>query len=279
MGEVYVCAIGPASSMGSPITFMMRPKVAGPTGTRMGPPVSVTTWPRTRPSVESIAIARTVFSPRCWATSNTRRTVLPVRASTFVVSSAFRIAGRLPSNCTSTTAPMICVRRPLELGVCAFMAVSFSKRSNGRSAGDDLNQLLGDLRLAGAVHLNGKRFDEVACVARGAVHCGHLCGEEAGLVFQERGQDLDGDVLGQQCGEDFILVGLVIIDGARGFRIGGFDGGRNELHRSRRLRHNRFEAAVNQSDDVDLAGFGEIEDRLRDGARQRKARRLDADLE
>ena len=68
--------IGPASSIGSPITFMMRPSVAGPTGTRMGPPVSITSWPRTRPSVVSMAMARTVFSPRCWATSNTRRNVL-----------------------------------------------------------------------------------------------------------------------------------------------------------------------------------------------------------
>jgi hypothetical protein len=29
-----------------------------------------------------------------------------------VVSSAFRIAGSSPSNCTSTTAPMTCVMRP-----------------------------------------------------------------------------------------------------------------------------------------------------------------------
>ena len=33
----------------------------------------VTSWPRTRPSVESMAMVRTVFSPRCWATSSTRR--------------------------------------------------------------------------------------------------------------------------------------------------------------------------------------------------------------
>ena len=32
---------GPASSTGSPITFMMRPSVAGPTGIEIGPPVSV----------------------------------------------------------------------------------------------------------------------------------------------------------------------------------------------------------------------------------------------
>ena len=66
-------AIGPASSIGSPITFMMRPSVPAPTGTWIGPPVSLTSWPRTRPSVVSIAMVRTVDSPRCCATSSTRR--------------------------------------------------------------------------------------------------------------------------------------------------------------------------------------------------------------
>ena len=65
--------IGPASSTGSPMTFMMRPSVPSPTGTGIGAPVSVTGWPRTRPSVVSIEMQRTEFSPRCWATSSTRR--------------------------------------------------------------------------------------------------------------------------------------------------------------------------------------------------------------
>ena len=60
------------------MTFMMRPSVAGPTGTVIGAPVSITAWPRIRPSVVSMAMARTVFSPRCWATSSTRRNGSPV---------------------------------------------------------------------------------------------------------------------------------------------------------------------------------------------------------
>jgi hypothetical protein len=59
-----------------------------------------------------MAMVRTVFSPRCWATSSTRRKGCPVRWSTLVVSSAFMIAGRWPSNSTSTTAPMTWVMRP-----------------------------------------------------------------------------------------------------------------------------------------------------------------------
>ena len=60
----YVLALtGPLSSMGSPITLMIRPSVSGPTGMLMGEPVSTHTWPRTRPSVPSIAMVRTVLSP------------------------------------------------------------------------------------------------------------------------------------------------------------------------------------------------------------------------
>jgi NhaA family Na+:H+ antiporter len=39
----------------------------------IGWPVSETGWPRTRPSLVSMATVRTVDSPRCWATSSTRR--------------------------------------------------------------------------------------------------------------------------------------------------------------------------------------------------------------
>src|ERR1700759_800770 len=113
IGRVSVALIGPASSTGSPMTFMMRPSVPSPTGTAIGRPVSVTSWPRTRPSVASIAIVRTVDSPRCWATSSTRR-LLP-----FLVSSELRIAGKWPSNCTSTTAPMAWVTRPIWLAAVA----------------------------------------------------------------------------------------------------------------------------------------------------------------
>ncbi len=100
---------GPCSSIGSPMTFMMRPSVPSPTGTEMASPVSVTSWPRVRPSDESIAIVRTMFSPRCWATSRIRR--LPLLS----VSSAFMIAGRCPSNSTSTTAPITWLTRPFTL--------------------------------------------------------------------------------------------------------------------------------------------------------------------
>lgn len=69
MGYLIFVSIGPLSSIGSPITFMIRPKVSGPTGIVMGPPKSDTGYPRMRPSVESIAIVLTLLSPKCCATS------------------------------------------------------------------------------------------------------------------------------------------------------------------------------------------------------------------
>ncbi len=52
IGAVMSLPIGPRSSIGSPMTFMIRPSVFGPTGTRICEPVARTTWPRVRPSVE-----------------------------------------------------------------------------------------------------------------------------------------------------------------------------------------------------------------------------------
>src|SRR3984957_13533345 len=178
--------IGPASSTGSPITFMMRPSVPAPTGTMIGLPVSLTSWPRTRPSVVSIAMVRTVDSPRCWATSSTSR--LPP----FLVSIAFRMAGKCPSNCTSTTAPMTCVMRPVWLAGVAMKIFSFEfylkrplRLSDPLGARDDFNQLLGDHRLTGSVVDQGLLADHVAGIAGGVVHGAHLRAVERGVVFQQ----------------------------------------------------------------------------------------------
>lgn len=82
------------------MTFMILPSVSGPTGILIGAPVSMTSCPRTNPSVESIAMVLTLESPRCWATSKTSL------FSTPATSSALRMGGIYPSNWTSTTAPM-----------------------------------------------------------------------------------------------------------------------------------------------------------------------------
>ena len=54
-----LAGIAAPSSTGSPSTFRIRPSAAFPTGTVIGPPESTTSMPRTTPSVELIATART----------------------------------------------------------------------------------------------------------------------------------------------------------------------------------------------------------------------------
>jgi hypothetical protein len=94
------------SSTGSPITFQMRPSVASPTGTEIGAPVSVTSVPRERPSVESIATARTRSSPRCCCTSAISGVVVPSGPGTSM-RSAVLISGRRSLKTASTTTPLI----------------------------------------------------------------------------------------------------------------------------------------------------------------------------
>ena len=55
--------------MTSPVVLKTLPRVTSPTGTVIGPPVSCTGVPRTRPSVGCREMARTMLSPMCWATS------------------------------------------------------------------------------------------------------------------------------------------------------------------------------------------------------------------
>ena len=74
-----------------------------------------------------MAMQRTVFSPRCCATSSTRREPL------LIVSSALRIAGSSPSNDTSTTAPITWVTRPVEF---AALAICRRPRFNSLFAAD-----------------------------------------------------------------------------------------------------------------------------------------------
>ncbi len=126
--------------------------------------------------------------------------------------------------------------------------------------------------------MNGERLDEIARVARGVVHRGHLGGEETGLVLQQRRQQLHGDILRQQRGKDFALVGLVIVDRAFGFRLSGFDRGGDQLQHGGNLRHHRFVTAVNQRHDIDFARLEHAENFLGHRFDECEPWRLDADF-
>jgi hypothetical protein len=72
---IFSDAVG--TSRVSPSALNTWPLVTSPTGTEIGPPVSVTVEPRTMPSVGCIEIALTVLSPMCWATSRVSMLVCP----------------------------------------------------------------------------------------------------------------------------------------------------------------------------------------------------------
>src|SRR5689334_5110207 len=178
----------------------MRPSVAGPTGTVIGPPVSTTSWPRTMPSVLSMAMHRTVRSPSSCATSSTSM------RSAILVCSAFWMNGSSPSNCTSMTAPITWVTRPTML-----LAMSLLPLSDGFGAGNDLDQFLGDVRLARAVIVQGQALDHVAGVARGVVHRRHARPVLAGGTFEQRAVELDRQRLRQEARQDGLFVRLEFV--------------------------------------------------------------------
>ena len=69
MGHFSLVFTSPFSSIESPTTLIILPNVSGPTGTLIGDPVLITSSPLFKPSVASIAIVLTSFSPKCCATS------------------------------------------------------------------------------------------------------------------------------------------------------------------------------------------------------------------
>ena len=95
----FSALIGPTSSIGRPSTSMMRPSVAGPTGTDIGAPVFDTIMPRRRPSEEPSAMVRTLPSPSCCCTSSVSSLPSILRAS-------YTRGIWSRANSTSITAPM-----------------------------------------------------------------------------------------------------------------------------------------------------------------------------
>src|ERR1035437_1022613 len=187
MGSDVSAPMGPFPSMGSPITLMTRPRVLSPTGAWMNLPVSRTSSPRESPSEESMAMVRTRLSPRS-------------EMDGLVVTSAWRMGGRLPSSkATSTTGPRTWMILPLAVVVlmgCRFL-------SDGFGAGDDLDQLGGDLGLACPVLLEGILVNHFLSIARRVVHRGHARALFASRVFQERVEHQETDGLRDQLGQKF----------------------------------------------------------------------------
>ena len=90
---------------------MMRPSSPAPTGTEIGAPVSVTSWPRTRPSLVSMATVRTVDFAEMLGDFEHQAVAL--------VRGLQRVEDRrqMVVECTSTTAPMTWVMCPTVLAI------------------------------------------------------------------------------------------------------------------------------------------------------------------
>ena len=202
----------------------MRPRVTSPTGTVIGPPVSTTSVPRARPSVVSIATARTRSSPRCCCTSQMRFGLMlssSPAARSRVMSSAWLISGSSSGNTASMTTPWISSMRPtlrrssrvssFSVGVVAAISISCFALSSPQAAttadvtsdqglgpGDDFHDLLGDLGLARAVHLEREVVDDLAGVLGRVAHRGHAGAVLGRGRLEQRAVDRDLDVVGDE---------------------------------------------------------------------------------
>src|SRR5579884_1171269 len=260
MARVSVCGISPASSTGSPTTFMIRPSVPSPTGIAIGVPVSTTSCPRTSPSLVSIATVRTVFSPSCWATSSTSR------RPWFCVSRALRIGGRSSSKCTSTTGPMTWVMRPTALAIRR--PTLPRRRSQRLGSRDDLYQFLGDHGLTRPVIEQRLAPDHVACVARGIIHCRHLRAVERRGILQKRAEYLHGQIARQQIVKNVLSLGFEFIHGAvKRFGGLGVKDRRDDLLLRRNLSDNRAEPRIKQGADIKFEFVEQSDDFARDHLR------------
>src|ERR1700742_4674088 len=112
---------------------------------------------------------------------------------------------------------MTWVTRPTWLAAVA-MKLSFEilylndrrlvRASDRLGAGDDLDQLLGDLGLTGSVVDLGLLADHFAGIAGGVVHRAHLRAVERSVVFQQRAEDLHREIARQQIAQNLVFFRL-----------------------------------------------------------------------
>src|ERR1039458_6440071 len=240
-------------SIVSPSRLKIRPSVASPTGTVIGPPVSITSAPRASPSVVSIATARTRSSPRCCWTSHTSTLSPPPGLTPSASSSAaaagratviaWLISGSFPEKTASITTPWISSMRPTfrsvaapfaEVGSvtvlagissrisCLSVEASISIQTLG--ARDYLHDLLRDLGQPRTALFERQIGDDLPRVLRGAAHRGHLRAEEARGRLDQSAVDRDLDVVRHQALEDLLRAGLVLDEGTGRFRAVGLGG-------------------------------------------------------
>src|SRR5438105_1094789 len=222
----------------------------------MGRAVFFTAVPRTTPSVGFMAIARTVESPTCWATSHTMVSVSSssVRSS----SSAKEISGSSSGgNSTSTTGPITRTTRPSSLvpslTACAICSPPYFLECF--SGSHDLHDLGGDLGLAGLVGLACQRLDEVLGVLGGSAHRAAPRGVLGRRGLEQRGEHARLHVPGDQSFEDLLRARFEDVERLRPLHLllDLLHHERNEAMRRGSLGESANELRVHRVDLVHLA--------------------------
>src|SRR5687768_9813264 len=179
----------------------------------MGFPVFRTGAPRTTPSVGRIAMAFTVESPMCWATSHTIVDVSPSRVRSS--SSAVMISGRSPgANSTFTTGPITSTTRPSVLSSATLTSL-LRRLLESLGSPHDLHELGGDLSLPRLVGHTREKADHVFGVLGCRFHR-----PAPGRVLrcrrlEHRVKDLRGHVSRQKVIEDLLRRRLEDVFGRR----------------------------------------------------------------
>src|SRR5690606_26287383 len=214
--------------MRSPKTFMIRPNTLRPTGTEIGAPVSTACIPRTKPSVDAMAMHRTVSLPKCWAASSVKWILMSSDSKSMRIA-LFRSGSCPGGNCTSTTGPMTCTTRPTRFWLSLMARASFIPTSAHAAALDsrgggapapagvpsngadveglgpahDLRDLLGDGRLARPVEGQRQGPDHLRGVVGRGPHGPHAGRVFAGLGLQQRPVHLHTHVPRQEQAQHF----------------------------------------------------------------------------
>src|SRR4051794_1538940 len=257
------------TSNGSPRALKTWPLGTSPTGTMIGPPVFCTSAPLTRPSVGCSAIARTMSSPMCWATS--RVSVFDSSPRAISVVRAWFSSGMVcRPNSTSTTGPITRTTRPVALLAAPCSSVFSSTAvislitpccGEGIGTTDDLADFLGDLRLTSLVRQPGVGPDQVRRVVARRLHRPPARRGLRRRGLQQGGKDPRADVARQQRGHQTgrfrlelvlrrrLLAVVLLVPVLR--RLVPCRVHRRDLERGRRLAHRVDEPGVNDPQLVD----------------------------
>ena len=237
------------------MTLMMRPSVPSPTGTMIGAPVSVTSWPRARPSDMSIAMQRTEDLAEMLRDFEHEAVAAVGRLER--VQDLGQMAVELHVDDGADHLRDTPVAACLPGYVSGHRSVRYWISSERFGARDDFDQFLGDHRLTRAVVDHRLLLDHLAGIAGRVVHGAHLRAVNEAMFSSSARKTWTEMLRGSSAARISLLVRLVLVGHAVAPRraCARRDSRRDQLQRRRDLRDHRLEAREEQGADVELAGL------------------------